>query len=47
MLITIPSSVAVFSWIATIWTGRPVFTSAFLFFAGFVLLFVIGGLSGS
>lgn len=46
MLITIPSSVAVFSWIATIWTGRPVFTSAFLFFAGFVLLFVIGGLSG-
>jgi cytochrome c oxidase subunit I len=46
MIITIPSSVAVFSWIATIWTGRPVFTSAFLFFAGFVLLFVIGGVSG-
>jgi len=37
---------AVFAWIATIWTGRPVFTSAFLFFAGFVLLFVIGGVSG-
>ena len=46
MIIVIPSSVAVFSWIATIWTGRPVFTSAFLFFAGFVLLFVIGGVSG-
>lgn len=46
MVITIPSAVAVFAWIATIWTGRPVFTTAFLFFAGFVLLFVIGGVSG-
>jgi cytochrome c oxidase subunit I len=46
MIIVIPSAVAVFSWIATIWTGRPVFTSAFLFFAGFVILFVIGGVSG-
>jgi cytochrome c oxidase subunit I len=46
MIIVIPSAVAVFAWIATIWTGRPVFTTAFLFFAGFVLLFVIGGVSG-
>lgn len=46
MTIVIPSSVAVFAWVATIWTGRPVFTTAFLFFAGFVLLFVIGGVSG-
>jgi len=46
MVVVIPSVVAVFAWIATIWTGRPVFTTAFLFFAGFVLLFVIGGLSG-
>lgn len=44
--IVIPSAVAVFAWIATIWTGRPVFTTAFLFLAGFVLLFVIGGVSG-
>ena len=44
--IVIPSSVAVFSWLATICTGRPVFKTAFLFFAGFVVLFVIGGLSG-
>jgi cytochrome c oxidase subunit 1/cytochrome c oxidase subunit I+III len=44
--IVIPSAVAVFSWLATIWTGRPVFKTPFLFFAGFVLLFVIGGLSG-
>ena len=45
-VIVIPSAVAVFAWIATIWTGRPVFTAAFWFFAGFVLLFVIGGVSG-
>jgi cytochrome c oxidase subunit I len=46
MLISIPSAVAVFAWIATIWLGRPVFKVPFLFFAGFVLLFVIGGVSG-
>lgn len=46
MVISIPSAVAVFCWIATIWLGRPQFKAAFLFFAGFVLLFVIGGVSG-
>jgi heme/copper-type cytochrome/quinol oxidase subunit 1 len=46
MIIVIPSAVSVFAWLATIWTGRPVFTTAFLFFAGFVMLFVIGGVSG-
>jgi cytochrome c oxidase subunit 1/cytochrome c oxidase subunit I+III len=46
MVIVIPSAVAVFAWIATIWTGRPVFTTAFLYFSSFVLLFVIGGVSG-
>ena len=45
-VITIPSAVAVFAWIATIWTGRPVITTAFLFFAGFIAMFVIGGVSG-
>ncbi len=35
-----------FAWIATIWTGRPRFTTPFLFFASFILLFVIGGVSG-
>ncbi len=45
-VIVVPSAVAVFAWIATIWTGRPVFSAAFLYFAGFVLLFVVGGVSG-
>ena len=46
LVIVIPSAVAVFAWVATIWTGRPQFKTPFLFFAGFVLLFVIGGVSG-
>ncbi len=46
LIITIPSAVAVFCWTATIWTGRPVITTAFLFFASMIILFVIGGVSG-
>jgi cytochrome c oxidase subunit 1/cytochrome c oxidase subunit I+III len=46
LVISIPSAVAVFAWIATIWSGRPVFRTPFYFFAGFVLLFVMGGVSG-
>lgn len=46
MVIAVPSAVATFAWIATIWTGRPVMRVPFLFFAGFVLLFVVGGVSG-
>jgi cytochrome c oxidase subunit 1/cytochrome c oxidase subunit I+III len=46
LVITIPSAVAVFAWVATIWTGRPVVTTAFLFFTSMIVLFVIGGVSG-
>jgi cytochrome c oxidase subunit 1/cytochrome c oxidase subunit I+III len=46
IVISIPSGIAVFAWIATIWTGRPRHTVPFLFFTGFVLLFVMGGVSG-
>ncbi|HET7675198.1 MAG TPA: cbb3-type cytochrome c oxidase subunit I, partial [Gammaproteobacteria bacterium] len=45
-VIVIPSAVSVFSWVATIWTGRPVFTTAFKFFAAEIVLFVVGGVSG-
>ena len=41
-IITIPSAVAAFAWIATIHTGRVKLTVPFLFFAGFVLLFFAG-----
>ncbi|HEU4708817.1 MAG TPA: cbb3-type cytochrome c oxidase subunit I, partial [Methylophilaceae bacterium] len=46
LVIVIPSAVAVFAWIATMFTGRPVFKTPFLFFAGFVFLFTVGGVSG-
>jgi heme/copper-type cytochrome/quinol oxidase subunit 1 len=46
IVITVPSAVAVFAWLATIWLGRPVITTAFLFFSSMILLFVIGGVSG-
>jgi cytochrome c oxidase subunit 1/cytochrome c oxidase subunit I+III len=46
MVIAIPSAVAVFAWLATIWHGRPVMRTAFLFAAGFIVLFVMGGVSG-
>ena len=46
IIIAVPSAVAVFAWIATIWLGRPVITTAFLFFASMIVLFVIGGVSG-
>jgi heme/copper-type cytochrome/quinol oxidase subunit 1 len=44
--IVIPSAVAVFAWLATIWLGRPVITTAFLYFSSMIILFVIGGVSG-
>jgi len=46
IIIALPSAVGVFAWIATIWAGKPVFTTAFMFFASFIVLFTIGGVSG-
>jgi cytochrome c oxidase subunit I+III len=46
VMITIPTAVQIFCWIATIWTGRPRFTTAYLFILGFFITFIIGGLTG-
>ncbi|HVW11718.1 MAG TPA: cbb3-type cytochrome c oxidase subunit I [Bryobacteraceae bacterium] len=46
MTISIFSAVQVFAWIATVWTGRPVLTTAFHYAMGFIALLVIGGLNG-
>jgi cytochrome c oxidase subunit I+III len=46
MLIALPSGLQIFCWIATIWSGRPRFTVPFLFILGFVVLFIIGGVTG-
>jgi cytochrome c oxidase subunit I len=46
MTISIFSTVQVFAWLATLWHGRPVLTTAMLFTLGFLATFVIGGLNG-
>jgi len=46
MTISLFSTVQVFAWIATLWTGRPVMTTAMRFCIGFIAVFVLGGLSG-
>jgi cytochrome c oxidase subunit 1 len=46
MLIAIPSGLQIFCWLATIWTGRPAFATPLLFVLGFIVLFVMGGLTG-
>ena len=46
MLIAIPSAVQIFCWIATLWTGKPVFRTPLLFVLGFFFILVLGGLTG-
>jgi cytochrome c oxidase subunit I+III len=46
MVIAIPAGVQIFSWIATLWAGRPVWRTPLLFVMGFLVIFTIGGLSG-
>jgi cytochrome c oxidase subunit I len=46
MTISIFSAVQVFAWIATVWGGKPVATTAFHYAMGFIALLVIGGLNG-
>jgi cytochrome c oxidase subunit I+III len=46
LLITIPSGVQIFAWVATIIAGKPVLKTPFLFILGFLWVFVIGGVTG-
>jgi cytochrome c oxidase subunit I+III len=46
MMIAIPSGIQIFAWIATIWLGRPVWNTAFLFALGSIVIFVLGGITG-
>ena len=46
MLIAIPSGTQIFCWLATLWMGRPRFTTPLLFVLGFLFTFVLGGLTG-
>jgi cytochrome c oxidase subunit 1 len=46
MLIAVPTGIKIFSWCATLWSGKLSFNSALLFGIGFLSSFLIGGLTG-
>jgi cytochrome o ubiquinol oxidase subunit I len=46
MIIAIPTTVLVFTWIATMYKGRIRLTTPMLWFLGFIAIFALGGISG-
>jgi len=46
MLISIPTGVKVFNWVATMWRGSLTFETPMLFAIGFIFVFTIGGFTG-
>src|SRR3712207_6748619 len=46
IMVGIPAGIQIFAWLSTIWFGRPVWKTAFLFALGFLITFVMGGITG-
>jgi cytochrome c oxidase subunit 1/cytochrome c oxidase subunit I+III len=46
MLVVIPSTIQIYAWLMTVNIGTPSFKTPLLYIGGFILFFVIGGLSG-
>ncbi len=46
MLISVPTGVKIFNWLATMWRGDLRFKTPMYFAVGFIAMFVIGGISG-
>jgi cytochrome c oxidase subunit I len=46
MAIALPSGIQIFCWLATIWYGRPVYRTPFLFILAFFFTFILGGMTG-
>jgi cytochrome c oxidase subunit 1 len=46
MTVAVPTALQIFCWLATMWDGRPRLQVPMLYVIGFIVTFVIGGLSG-
>jgi cytochrome c oxidase subunit I len=46
LLVSVPTGVKFFSWVATVWKGKIVFPTPMLFVLGGIIVFLLGGLSG-
>ncbi len=46
LIISIPTGIKIFNWLATMYGGRIILTTSMLFAIGFLSMFVIGGLTG-
>jgi cytochrome c oxidase subunit 1 len=46
MTIALPTGIQIFCWLATMWDGKPRLATPMLWVVGFIVTFVIGGLSG-
>jgi cytochrome c oxidase subunit I+III len=46
MTITIPSAIHIVAVMVTLWRGRPVLSTPLLYCLGFVVLFILGGITG-
>jgi cytochrome c oxidase subunit I+III len=46
LIIVIPSAIQLFAWLTTILTGTPIFKTPLLWILGFIVMFIVGGLSG-
>ena len=46
LLIAVPTGIKIFNWIGTMWGGKVRLETAMLFAIGFVITFLIGGLTG-
>ena len=46
MAVAIPMGIQLFSWLATLWSGKPWIRVPMLYLIGFFFIFVLGGLTG-
>ncbi len=46
MVISVPTGIKIFNWLATIWGGKIIFAVPMMFMVGFLFQFLIAGLTG-